>query len=194
MAVKIRNKDRLLHKLGILGPELRASIEAANLESANEMVALAKEFVPVHTGKLRDSIVVTGPGEQTPAYSQGGGDLVPEGAYAVSAGNSATRYAHLVEFGTKSHTNAGLFEGSDNPGTRARPFFWPAYRFIRKKMRSRLGIALNRGIKSALGTGKASRSVGRGLAKATRKFAKKAGGRRSGARGRNAKGRFTKAT
>jgi HK97 gp10 family phage protein len=74
-------------------------------------------LVPVRTGHLRDSIVVTPPGETTPAYATGGSTTVPENKVAISAGNTAVRYAHLVEFGTeKAH---------------AQPFFWPAYRLFK---------------------------------------------------------------
>lgn len=36
-------------------------------------------------------------------------------------------YAHLVEFGTKPHINAGMFAGSKHPGTAPRPFVRPAW-------------------------------------------------------------------
>jgi hypothetical protein len=67
---------------------------------------------------------------------------VPEGAFAVSAGNGKVRYAHLVEYGTKPHVNQGRFPGTQNPGARRQPFFWPAYRIVRKKMRARANKAL----------------------------------------------------
>lgn len=145
--VVIRNKDRLLRKLGALSPRLKGAITEGNRESAHEMVALAKDFVPVKTGKLRESIVATGPGQTTPSYSAGGAMQVPDGAYAVTAGDRGVRTAHLIEYGTKPHINAGKFAMTQHPGTRAQPFFWPAYRFIRRKMRARISKALGRAIK-----------------------------------------------
>lgn len=151
MPVKIRRKDQLLKKLSALHPALFEAVAESNRQAADEMADLAKSFVPVKTGKLRDSIVVTGPGQQTPSYSQGGGDMVPEGAYAVSAGNSATRYAHLVEFGTKGHINAGKFAMTENPGAKPQPFFWPAYRMIRKRHKGRVGRMIGKALKSIAG-------------------------------------------
>lgn len=149
MAVKVLRKRQLLKKLGALHPALFEAIEKANHQAADEMVEFAQAFVPTKTGKLRDSIVATPPGQVPPSYSQGSGHApVPEGAYAVSAGNTAVRYAHLVEFGTKPHVNAGMFAGTQNPGTPPRPFFWPAYRMIRKKHRGRCGRALGRTVKA----------------------------------------------
>lgn len=150
MAVKIRNKDRLLKKLGMLHPALFEAIEKANHQAADEMVDLAQAFVPKgRTGKLRESIVATPPGQVPPSYSQGGGHApVPEGAYAVSAGNTAVRYAHLVEWGTKPHPQGGMFKGTEHPGTPPRTFFWNSYRIIRKKHRGRIGRALGKSVKA----------------------------------------------
>lgn len=36
-------------------------------------------------------------------------------------------HAHLVEFGTAPHINAGLFAGSEHPGTAPQPFARPAW-------------------------------------------------------------------
>lgn len=144
--VTVRNKDKLLAKLNALAPGIKAALTESNKEAADEMVRYARSFVPVKTGKLRDSIVATPPGGTVPGYSQGG--AVPEGAYAVSAGNSKVRYPHLVEYGTRPHINEGMFAGSSNPGAKRQPYFWPAYRLIRKSMRSRASRAINKAVKT----------------------------------------------
>jgi HK97 gp10 family phage protein len=150
--ITVRNKDRLAAKLARLAPATFTALAEANRQTADEMVDLARNFVPVHTGALRDSIVATGPGGTPPAYSQGGGHgEVPQGSYAVSAGNSKVRYAHMVEYGTKPHENAGEFPGTANPGAHRQPFFWPAYRVIRKKMRNRARAALRKAVKAVTG-------------------------------------------
>lgn len=151
MPMIVRNKDRLLRKLGKLAPAAFEELAKANRQTADEMADLAKQFAPVRTGKLRDSIVVTGPGGTPPDYSQGGGDVVPEGSFAVSAGNSAVRYPHLAEYGTKAHVNAGIFLGTDNPGAPATPFFWPAYRIVRRKMLARARKAIKTSIEKVAG-------------------------------------------
>lgn len=121
----------------------RERIGQAIDEGAAEIVAMQKRLVPKRTGALANSIVATKGGGKI-AYSQGigggqGGD--PDLTVRISAGNSAVRYAHLVEFGTAPHENAGKFAGSDHPGSRARPFFYPPYRALRRRVRSRISRA-----------------------------------------------------
>lgn len=146
---EFRKKDRLLKKLGSLHPALLEALEKANRQAADDMVDLAQHFAPVKTGKLKDSIVATPPGQVPPSYSQGhDGGAVPQGAYAVSAGNSEVRYAHLVEFGSAPHIAGGIFKGAEHPGASPQPFFWPAYRSIRRKMRGRAGRAIGKAIKA----------------------------------------------
>lgn len=150
VTLTIRRKDALLRKLGQIAPATQKALAESNKESAAEMVALARGFVPSKTGRLRDSIVATPPGQSPPDHAQGAG-TVPEGAYAVTAGNGRVRYAHLVEYGTAPHVNAGWASGTQNPGTSARPYFWPSFRMIRKKMRSRATRAINKAIKAVAG-------------------------------------------
>lgn len=145
--ITFRNKDKLLAKLDRLAPGIAGAVKAVNGEAAAAMAGYARDFVPVRTGALRDSIVVTPPGGVPPGYSQGA-RVVPPGSYMVTAGNSKVRYAHLVEFGTAPHVNAGRFAGTQNPGARQQPFFWPSYRLIRKQMRSRAKRAVNRAVKA----------------------------------------------
>lgn len=152
MTVTVRGKDRLFEKLRKLAPSAEKALTEANGQAADEMVALARSFVPVRSGKLRDSIVATPAGGTPPAHSQGAGVSVPAGAAMVTAGNSEVRYAALVEFGTQPHVNAGQFAGSQNPGTRARSYFFTAYRLVRKGMRSRAGKAIGKSIKAVIGT------------------------------------------
>ena len=147
--ITFRKKDKLLDSIRRLAPAAEKELTAAAQKSAGEMVSLARSFVPVKTGALRDSIVATPPGGSAPGYSQGG-RLVPKGAYAITAGNAAVRYPHLVEYGTAAHLNAGQFAGSEHPGTSAQPFFWPAYRLTRKRHQSRASRALTKSVKDAV--------------------------------------------
>lgn len=148
--LRVRNKDRLFGKLQKLAPEVDKELGVVNLAAAEEMVRLAQSFVPVRSGKLRDSIVVTPPGGTPPDHSQSARE-VPPGSAMVTAGNTKVRYAHLVEFGTAPHVNAGMFKGTENPGARRQPFFWPAYRLIRKTMKSRAGKAIGKAVKQVTG-------------------------------------------
>ena len=149
--VSVRGKDELFAKLKRLAPQAQKELEVSNGKKAHEMVSLARGFVPVKTGKLRDSIEATPPGGTPPDYSQGS-RTVPEGAFMVTAGNAKVRYAHLVEFGSRPHINEGQFAGTQNPGAPAQPFFFPAYRLIRKAMRSAASRAITKSIKSVAGS------------------------------------------
>ncbi|EYD73613.1 Phage protein, HK97, gp10 [Rubellimicrobium mesophilum DSM 19309] len=95
-----------------------------------------RALAPEDEGDLKASIAVTGPGQQTPPYSQPGGSMVvPENAAAVTAGNSEVRYPHLVEYGTKLQ--------------RAQPYFWPGFRLSRKKAANRIKRAIGKAIREA---------------------------------------------
>lgn len=142
-----------MRKLAALHPTIATELNAMNKAAAEKMAEYARQFVPVRTGALKESIVVTPPGETPPPYSQGGvqGQPVPENAYAVSAGNKAVRIAHLVEYGSNPHVLGGFFEGAQHPGSRARPFFWPAYRITKRAHRKESNKALTKAIKKVAG-------------------------------------------
>lgn len=151
VTVTVRRKDELFSKLGRLAPEAQKNLVIANGQTAEEMVSLARSFAPIKTGKLRASIVATPPGGNTPPHSAGGGRQVPPGTYAVTAGNSRVRYAHLVEFGTSAHINKGIMAGTVNPGAPAQPYFFPSYRIVKQRMKSRATRAMNKAIKTVKG-------------------------------------------
>ena len=144
-----RSKDRLLRKFADLAPEAQKNLEDAGGKSAREMAQMARSLVPVRTGALRESIAVTPPGGSPPRYSQGSLPRVPEGAWAISAGNERVRYAHLIEFGTEAHITGGRPAGTAHPGTRAQPFFWPSYRVMARRHKGRASRALSKAIKAA---------------------------------------------
>jgi HK97 gp10 family phage protein len=133
----------------------RELIGKALEEGADEIASMQRRLVPVgKTGRLKASIKVTKGGAKIP-YSQGGSTGVagdPDLSYRISAGNSEVRYAHRVEFGTAPHTNKGFFEGSQHPGARPRPFFFPAYRALKRKVRSRITRATKQAVKEIAGT------------------------------------------
>lgn len=111
-------------------------ITPALLKGGNEFAGMAKGLAESSrdTGALIDSIEVTPPGGTTPPYSQPGGSHVAGPTEViVTAGNSHVRYAHLVEFGTSK--------------TEAEPFFWPAYRVLKKRIRNRINRAAKKAIR-----------------------------------------------
>lgn len=149
--VQIRNKDRLFSKLRRIAPSVEKALEVTNLKTAEDIASTARNLVEVRTGKLRDSIVMTGPGKSPPSHSQGSDvAVVPPGSAMVTAGNTGVRYAHHVEFGTPPHVSGGMFEGAQNPGTPPRPFFFPAYRVHAKRLKGRASRAISNAIKGVV--------------------------------------------
>lgn len=151
--VTITGKDKLKRKLERLPEAFKAAAIAAMTKSANDMVAMMKRLVPVDDGNLRNSIGWTfgEPPQGSRIITQtkplkSAGDI----RLTVYAGNDEAFYARWVEFGTAPHT-LGRRQGKGkpktgalHPGSKAQPFFFPAYRIHAKKIKSRLTRALNK--------------------------------------------------
>jgi HK97 gp10 family phage protein len=146
---KVQGLDRLKKKLQRFPAVVEQEIRAAMEQSANEIVNMAKSLVPVDGGDLRDSIGWTWGDAPEGAMvlgkvrRGGSGNLV----ITVYAGGGDAFHARWVEFGTAPHTNGGRFAGSDNPGTSAQPFFYPAFRATRKRAKGRVTRAVNKAAK-----------------------------------------------
>lgn len=148
MASKVQGLDKFKRALARLPEAAKAAGAASVVQGANEVAALQRNLVPVDTGALKASITVTPPGGQTPAYSQPGGQTTARPLQAiVTAGNTKVRYAAHVEFGTAPHVNGGEHAGTKNPGERAQPFFYPAWRALRTRVKSRISRTINKAIK-----------------------------------------------
>lgn len=114
----------------------RAAVQPALVKGAEEIAAIQRGLAPRDEGDLIDSIEVTGPGQNTPPYSQPGGSMVvPENMAAITVGNTDVRYPHLQEFGTTNHP--------------AQPFFWPGFRLGRKRALNRIKRAVGKAIREA---------------------------------------------
>lgn len=123
MKAKVLNVQRLNRKLAALPDVAKAEIRPALEKSAQEIVTLAKSLVPVDQGDLRDSIGWTWGSAPKGSIKIGAavsGDLT----VTIFAGNSEAFYARWVEFGTQN--------------MRAQPYFYPAYRALRKRSKSRI--------------------------------------------------------
>lgn len=144
--MKIKGRAKLMQKLKRIPIEVKKDVREALVSGADEMVDLAKRFVSVDQGDLRDSIEWRFGDAERAAHAQGIGDSHELGV-VIYAGNSGVRYPHLVEFGTTPHVNKGKFGGTFHPGTSASPFFYPAFRLIKRKARGRATRAMNKAIK-----------------------------------------------
>ncbi|GGA63931.1 HK97-gp10 family putative phage morphogenesis protein [Pelagibacterium lentulum] len=143
MGRNTRGFERLEKRLTKMPKTIRNETSKALVKSAEETAEVQRSLAPVSVdgshgnppGALRDSITATPPGGTTPAYGTGGSRKVPEGAAAVTAGNSGVRYSHFVERGTSK--------------AEAQPFFWPGYRLTRTRNVRRIKRALNKAIKES---------------------------------------------
>lgn len=125
-------------KMRALPEAVKKAVGPAALQGAQEIADMVENLAPEDDGDLKNSVTVTGPGGQTPPYSHpGGSHSVPEGAAAVTVGSTDVRYGHLIEHGTRKMA--------------AQPFFWPAYRTMKKRAANRIKRAMSKAIKEEWG-------------------------------------------
>jgi HK97 gp10 family phage protein len=126
----VKGLDKLRAKLRAMPDEVRREIRGALEKNAEELTAMQKRLVPVDDGDLRDSIEWNwGTGDESRIGVKGEQGL----AITVSAGNREIFYAGFREFGTVKLAAA--------------PFFFPSYRALRRRMKSRVSRAQNKAIK-----------------------------------------------
>ena len=114
----------------------RSAVMPEMIQAASHLTVTMRILAPHDSGDLERSIAATAPGESTPPYSQPGGSRVAgDKEVLITAGNSDVRYAHLVEYGTAE--------------AEAQPFFWPAWRLNRKKIRDRIARRFRKALKDA---------------------------------------------
>lgn len=148
MAIKgLRSLNR---KLKRIPQAAKTAAQESVVLGANEVANLQQNLAPHDDGELIESIVVTPPGGMTPPYSQPGGRRrAKENQAIITAGSTKVRYAHLVEYGTAPHINGGIFAGTQHPGTSPQPFFWPAWRAMRRRVKSRVTRNIGKAIQGA---------------------------------------------
>ena len=159
----------LRRKFKALPDVAQTLIAKAMEEGADEVVALARHLVPKDDGDLRDSIGWCWgdppKGARIIARSRKVKDK-RDMRISVYAGNDKAFYARWVEFGTQAHS---LAKGADissksrrkralqrtgvqHPGAKAQPFFFPAFRANRKKVKSRISRAITKAAKQVAKT------------------------------------------
>lgn len=131
-----RQTDRLKRRLDAIPRAVKAAVVPALAKSGQDLATMQRVLAPRDSGDLQNSIAVTLPGETTPPYSQPGGSrTAKENEVLVTVGNTDVRYPHLVEYGTATAA--------------AQPYFWPAYRLMKKKMANRIKRAIRNAVKGA---------------------------------------------
>lgn len=93
----------LAKRLEAIPQEILDAIRPALVKSGEEVAGAIAAFAEASrdTGAYIDSIAVTGPGETTPAYAEGGGKRTAgPNQVLVTVGNEDMRHGHFLEFGT----------------------------------------------------------------------------------------------
>lgn len=140
MARRSKDLKRILRKLDRLGKEPREKLTRAVVRAAERVAAVQRQFAEDSrdTGALIESITVTGPGQTTPPYSEPGDNRKAGPTEAlITVGDTDVRYPHLIEFGSVK--------------AEARPFFWPAYRLMRKRAQNAITRAGRKAIRDIWG-------------------------------------------
>nr|WP_278377190.1 HK97-gp10 family putative phage morphogenesis protein [Brucella anthropi] len=131
---KVIGLESLKRKLLAIPEQAKAEIRKAMETSAEEIVRFAKSLAPVDTGDLQMSISWTWGDAPDGTMILGRvvgdkNDLV----ITIYAGGSEAYWARWVEFGTSK--------------MKAQPFFLPAYRANRKRVRGRITRGINKAAK-----------------------------------------------
>jgi HK97 gp10 family phage protein len=133
----VQNLDRLKRKLLALPKAVKAETRIAMEQGGAEMVSLAKSLVPKDEGDLANTIEANYYEDRHRVVISAGG---PETEHPVKNGLDAS-YNHVaaVELGTRKMA--------------ARPFFYPAWRALKKRARSRLSRAITKASKKVAAGG-----------------------------------------
>lgn len=157
MATKVQGLDKLRAKLRRMPQEARAEIGKAMETGAAELVAMQKRLAPVSSGDLQRSIGYT-KGAFAPENSNvrgvSAGSVVadPDLSITVHAGDAKAFYAAFIEFGTAPHKQPNNpMVGYHHPGSAAHPFFFPAYRALKRRIKGRISRATTKAAKTVAG-------------------------------------------
>lgn len=129
----VQGLDKLNRKLKVTIPaKVEAATRKAMEKGAQELVDMMKRFAPVDSGDLRDSI----------AWRWG---EAPKGAVVLAQSKSDSRGLRISVYATDFKARWLEF------GTvkmRAHPFFFPSYRSLRKRIKSRITREMRKAIRA----------------------------------------------
>ncbi len=139
---KVQNLQRMNRKVRAMPAAVKTAIREALATGGDEVVGMMKRLAPVDDGALRDSIGWTFGQPPGGSISVGGFGGVEDARNSeglrvtIYAGDADAYYARWQEFGTAQH--------------RAHPFFFVAWRALRKRVKSRLTRKINKAIKQVV--------------------------------------------
>lgn len=122
---KTQGLERLKAKIAALPTVSKIEMMASLNQSADELAAMQKRLVAVDEGDTRESIEKIEGKHELQIIVQAGGKKAP--------------HARWLEFGTVKAA--------------ARPFFWPSYRSLRKRIKSRASRASGKAAKKVAAGG-----------------------------------------
>ncbi|UXN62905.1 HK97 gp10 family phage protein [Phyllobacterium sp. A18/5-2] len=120
----------------VLSARIRQAAKVAMEQGAEEVVAMMKQLAPVDDGDLQMSISWTWgkPPKGSRVIAKSNPDATGGPIITIFAGNEKAYYAAFQEFGTVK--------------MRAHAFFFPSWRALRKRVRSRITRNVNKAIKA----------------------------------------------
>jgi HK97 gp10 family phage protein len=140
MPTTVLGADKLKRQMRAMPALAKQQIAKAMEQSAQEIADLARALAPVDDGALRASIGWSWHGAPEGSMTLGSVKTSGRGAgnlaIVVYAGDDRAFYARWVEFGTSQ-------------GGPAQPFFYPAYRALRKRVRGRVSRAIRNAARQA---------------------------------------------
>jgi HK97 gp10 family phage protein len=121
-------------RLAALPKAIKVGVQPALDASANELVTVQRALAPRDDGALQASIKWSSTGELSRQVTAGGETTTRPVRDGVDASYD---YSLGVEFGTQKSS--------------AQPFFWPGYRLVKKRIRSRIKRAISKSVKASYG-------------------------------------------
>lgn len=143
---KVISSAKLKRRLRVFVPDAEKEMDTAKLTSMADVAAKIAARAPYKTGEYHDSIEA-GLVSANPAARKRPGYRKPKDGNAVGIfGNFIWRF---LEFGTAPHVNGGMFEGSEHPGTNAKPHVFPTWRANRNAVKKAVRQGLNKAVKKS---------------------------------------------
>jgi HK97 gp10 family phage protein len=130
MTVRIKGREKYQRQLRRLGEDVAAAARPVLARNANELANAVRRDVPVDEADLKQTVAA-----YVVPESKGIAWRVVEGARRATGGDGF--YATFQEFGTSQH--------------RPQPHFFPNYRRLRARFRSRLSTAIRKALKARFG-------------------------------------------
>lgn len=147
---EVLNADRLRRKIRAMPDKFKKAVLASQVQSAQELTSMQKRLAPQDKGALARSVRFEVDESLLRVTVIGGGTAATRREVRKGSGEF-TDEAILTEFGAKAHKAGGKFKGAKIPAEPPRPWFFPAYRALKKRIKGRYSRAVNKAIKEIAG-------------------------------------------